>query len=47
VTEGDTVHVVADALVGWTGRLFPEGTRSYDSTVPPLAFRGDGALLVT
>ena len=52
VVEGDEVRVVPDALVGWTGRLLPRGPRMrgtapYSAAAPPLAFRGDGIVLVT
>lgn len=52
VTEGDEVRVAPDALVGWTGRLLPRGPRArgtapYSLSAPPLAFRGDGIVLVT
>lgn len=52
VTEGEEVRVIPSALVGWTGRLLPRGPRAhgtapYSASAPPLAFRGDGILLVS
>ena len=52
VTEGEEVRIVPDALVGWTGRLLPRGPRAqgtapYSAHAPPLAFRGEGIVLVT
>lgn len=51
VSEGEEVHVVPSALVGWTGRLLPRGkkaggTEPYSIATPPLSFRGDGVVLV-
>ena len=47
--DGTEVCVSPEALVGWTGRLFPSrrhGTEPYSATAPPLTFRGDGTVLV-
>lgn len=50
VSESEPVHVEPAALVGWTGRLFPEASRASSSSQPagqpPLTFRGDGVLLL-
>ncbi len=45
VRDGGLAHVHRDALVGWTGRLFP-ADRSAVSVSGMLAFRGEGTLLV-
>lgn len=42
VGAGELVEVERGALVGWTGRIFPEGSASGDR----LALRGEGTLLV-
>jgi len=50
VSEGEPVHVDPAALIGWTGRLFPDGSRvaAAEQTpgMPTLTFRGDGVLLL-
>jgi hypothetical protein len=47
VTESEPVHVAPDALVGWTGRLFPDGAAKPMRESGLVAFRGEGVLLVT
>lgn len=47
VREGDEVHVDPRALVGWTGRLFPSAVPEPVPPCAPLAFRGEGVVLVT
>jgi hypothetical protein len=50
VQDGQEVRVEPDALIGWTGRLFPDtttGTAPYALGAPPLAFRGEGTVLVS
>lgn len=50
VHEGDELHVDPDKLVGWSGRLFPtprSGTAPYSAHAPPLAFRGDGVVILS
>ncbi len=52
VHEGEEVRLVPEALVGWTGRLLPRGprlrgTEPYSASAPPLAFRGEGVVLVS
>lgn len=47
VREGDEVHVDPTALVGWTGRLFPSEVPAPNPRSAPLAFRGQGIVLVT
>jgi hypothetical protein len=50
VSEEAEVHVVPEALVGWTGRLLPRGrgsgTEPYSVMAPPLSFRGEGVVVV-
>jgi uncharacterized protein (AIM24 family) len=51
VGEGQEVHIVPEALLGWTGRLFPHargrgGTAPYAATTPPLSFKGEGVVLI-
>ena len=47
VSESEPVHVDPAALVGWTGRLFPDGSRATATPgLPPLTFRGEGVLLL-
>ncbi len=49
VVDGEEVRVRPDQLLGWTGRLFPNaqrGTAPYSAHAPPLAFRGEGAVLL-
>jgi hypothetical protein len=47
VREGDEVHVDPNALCGWTGRLFPSEVSAPNPRNAPLAFRGQGIVLVT
>jgi uncharacterized protein (AIM24 family) len=47
VRPDDEVRVDPSALVGWTGRLFPRAVERPDPPSVPLAFRGQGILLVT
>ena len=51
LSEGQEVRVVPEALVGWTGRLFPHArgrgaTAPYAASSPPLSFKGEGVVLV-
>lgn len=50
VHDGAPVHVEPDAVVGWTGHLFPDGSRLAQgesaSGLPRLTFRGEGMLLL-
>lgn len=49
VTDSEEVRVMPQQLLGWTGRLFPNtqrGTAPYSAHAPPLAFRGEGAVLL-
>ena len=43
----DEVRVDPAALVGWTGRLFPSEVKETERGTVPLAFKGQGILLVT
>lgn len=47
VRPDDEVHVDPRALVGWTGRLFPSAVPEPKPPSAPLAFRGQGIVLVT
>jgi len=52
VEQGQEVRVAPEALLGWTGRVLPRrmldrATESHAASAPPLAFVGDGVLLVT
>ncbi len=47
VGPGEEVHVDPNALVGWTGRLFPSKLADPNPPSAPLAFRGQGIVLVT
>ncbi|HJL20304.1 MAG TPA: tetratricopeptide repeat protein [Sandaracinaceae bacterium LLY-WYZ-13_1] len=47
VRADEEVRVDPNALVGWTGRLFPTEIERPDPASVPLAFRGQGTLLVT
>jgi hypothetical protein len=47
VGEQEPVHVAPDALVGWTGRLFPDPPSTGRDGFALVSFRGDGALLVS
>lgn len=47
VRTGEEVHVDPDALIGWTGRLFPSVVAKPSPPSTPLAFRGQGVVLVT
>jgi len=47
VRADEEVRVDPEALVGWTGRLFPSEVRRPEPPSVPLAFRGQGILLVT
>ncbi|MCB9591242.1 MAG: tetratricopeptide repeat protein [Sandaracinaceae bacterium] len=47
VRAGEEVRVDPEALVGWTGRLFPSEVREPSPTTTSLAFKGQGILLVT
>lgn len=47
VRPDDEVHVDPSALVGWTGRLFPSAVAEPHPPSAPLAFRGEGIVLVT
>jgi Flp pilus assembly protein TadD len=47
VGDDDEVHVDPAALVGWTGRLFPSEVARPNPPSAPLAFRGQGIVLVT
>jgi hypothetical protein len=47
VRSDEEVHVDPDALVGWTGRLFPSAVPEPKPPSAPLAFRGQGIVLVT
>ena len=47
VTADDEVRVDPASLVGWTGRLFPTQIQDPDPPSVPLAFKGQGILLVT
>lgn len=47
VRPDDEVHVDPSALVGWTGRLFPSAVPAPSPPSAPLAFRGQGIVLVT
>jgi hypothetical protein len=50
VRDNEPVHVEPEALIGWTGRLFPDGSPpaagSRTPGLPPLMFRGEGTLLL-
>lgn len=46
VRGDEEVRVNPEALVGWTGRLFPAEVAEADPASVPLAFRGQGILLV-
>jgi uncharacterized protein (AIM24 family) len=47
VRADEEVHVDPSALVGWTGRLFPSLVARPHPLSAPLAFRGQGIVLVT
>ncbi len=47
VRADEEVHVDPRALVGWTGRLFPSAVPEPKPPSAPLAFRGQGIVLVT
>jgi uncharacterized protein (AIM24 family) len=50
VEEGQELRVDPDRLIGWSGRLFPNarrGTAPYSAHAPPLAFRGDGVVILS
>jgi Flp pilus assembly protein TadD len=47
VTADQEVRVDPASLVGWTGRLFPTQIQDPDPASVPLAFKGQGILLVT
>ena len=47
VGPGEVVHVDPDALLGWTGRLFPSEAKDPLPASLPLAFKGQGIVLVT
>lgn len=47
VRPDDEVHVDPRSLVGWTGRLFPSAVPEPKPPSAPLAFRGQGIVLVT
>jgi uncharacterized protein (AIM24 family) len=49
VREGEETRVDPARVLGWTGRLLPttaRGTLPYAATAPPLAFRGEGMVLL-
>ncbi|MFK7988664.1 MAG: tetratricopeptide repeat protein [Sandaracinaceae bacterium] len=46
VRDGDEVRVDPDALIGWTGRLFPRTIDDPELPGMSLSFRGQGILLV-
>src|SRR6185295_15183397 len=45
VGESEPVHVAPEALVGWTGRLFPDTPTTARDGALLISFRGDGVLL--
>ncbi len=47
VRSGEEVFVDPEALVGWTGRLFPSESHDPYTASVPLAFKGQGILLIT
>ena len=47
VRADEEVRVDPAAVIGWTGRLFPTQLDDADPPSVPLAFRGQGILLVT
>ncbi len=47
VRAEEEVHVDPAALVGWTGRLFPSTVAEPNPASAFLAFRGQGAVLIT
>ncbi|MEC7525743.1 MAG: tetratricopeptide repeat protein [Myxococcota bacterium] len=47
VRADEEVRVDPQAVIGWTGRLFPTQLADADPPSVPLAFRGQGILLVT